>query len=84
VPHQNDIATTKIMKKAGRAGQGRKFFLQTPKSKIDKNHSYAICPYKNNNHIFSCVFFFDFTYKTSNYGNTIFLFANSKKINLFL
>ena len=31
----------------------------------------------------TCVFFFDFTYKTSNYGNTIFLFANSKKINLF-
>ena len=26
----------------------------------------------------TCVFFFDFTYKTSNYGNTIFLFANSK------
>ena len=27
-------------------------FLQTPKSKINKNHSYAIFPYKNNNHIF--------------------------------
>jgi hypothetical protein len=52
VPHQNDIATTKIMKKAGWTGQGRKFFLQTPKSKIDKNHSHAIIPYKNNNHIF--------------------------------
>jgi hypothetical protein len=26
--------------------------LQTPKSKIDKKHSYAIFPYKNNNHIF--------------------------------
>jgi hypothetical protein len=25
---------------------------QAPKSKIDKNHSYAIFPYKNNNHIF--------------------------------
>jgi hypothetical protein len=33
VPHQNDIATTKIMKWTG---QGRKFFLQTPKSKINK------------------------------------------------
>ena len=31
----------------------------------------------------TCVFFFDLKYKTSNYGNTIFLFANSKKINLF-
>ena len=49
VPHQIDIATTIIMK---RTGQGRKFFLQTPKSKIDKKHSYAIFPYKNNNHIF--------------------------------
>ncbi|CAB9543527.1 hypothetical protein BROOK1789C_1006 [Bathymodiolus brooksi thiotrophic gill symbiont] len=26
--------------------------MQTPKSKIDKKHSYAIFPYKNNNHIF--------------------------------
>jgi hypothetical protein len=52
VLHQNDIATTKIWSKAGWTGQGRKFFLQTPKSKIDKNHSYAIFPYKNNNHIF--------------------------------
>jgi hypothetical protein len=34
------------------SGQDRKFFLQTPKSKIDKNHSYAIFRYKNNNHIF--------------------------------
>ena len=52
VPHQNDIATTKLWSKAGWTGQGRKFFLQTPKSKIDKNHSYAIFPYENNNHIF--------------------------------
>jgi hypothetical protein len=32
--------------------QGRKFFLQIPKSKTDKKHLYAIFPYKNNNHIF--------------------------------
>ena len=42
----------KLWSKAGLTGQGRKFFLQTPKSKIDKNHSYAIFPYKNNHHIF--------------------------------
>jgi hypothetical protein len=28
----------------------------SPKSKIDKNHSYAIFPYKNNNHIFLGLF----------------------------
>ena len=42
----------KLWSKAGWTGQGRQFFLQTPKSKIDKNHSHAIFPYKNNNHIF--------------------------------
>jgi hypothetical protein len=38
--------------KQGEQGRVENIFLQTPKSKIDKNHSYAIFPYKNNNHIF--------------------------------
>ena len=44
--------TRKLWSKAGWTEQGRTFFLQTPKSKINKKHSYAIFPYKNNNHIF--------------------------------
>jgi hypothetical protein len=42
----------KLWSKAGWTGQGRKFFLQTPKSKIEKKHLYAIFPFLNNNHIF--------------------------------
>jgi hypothetical protein len=32
----------------------------------------------------TCVFFFDFTYKTSNYGNTIFLFARTPSYDTLL
>jgi len=46
------INTNTCSPNVGRTEQGRTFFLQTPKSKIDKKHSYAIFPYKNNNHIF--------------------------------